>query len=533
MKNLFRISGAILLIFLIHSCKKDKPTPPVITTSGIAEISYTTATSGGDATNEGGAAIISKGVCWNTSATPTIGNSKTTESGGLGAFTSNLTQLTQNTLYYVRAYATNSAGTGYGNQITFTTIQITVPVVTTTGITSITQTTAVSGGNITDDNGGSVTARGVCWSTVTNPTTADSKTIDGTDKGSFVSNLTGLVGNTTYYVRAYATNSAGTQYGNQISFLTSPLMPTLTTSAITLVTNNSCTTGGSISSDGGAAVTAKGICWSTASSPTIAGSKTTDGTGTGSFVTNLSGLTSNTTFYARAYATNSVGTSYGNELRFKTFAVLDIDGNGYYSVSIGTQTWITENLKTTKYNNGDLIGTTIPATLDITGETTPKYQWAFDGNEANVTVYGRLYTWYAVTDSRKVCPTDWHVPSDDEWTVLINYLINNGYGYQGSGDDIAKSMAATSGWIGSGPEGTPGINQASNNSSGFTALPGGYRFFNGTFYYTGCFGYWWSASVNVDTYAWIRNMVCNISTVLRDGTNSSMKNGYSVRCVHD
>jgi uncharacterized protein (TIGR02145 family) len=435
MKNLFRISVAILLIIIIHACKKDKPTPPVITTTSVTEISYTTATSGGDVTNEGGATIISKGVCWNTTPNPTIENSKTTESGGLGAFTSNLTQLTQNTLYYVRAYATNSAGTGYGNLVTFTTNQIAVPVLTTTGITSITQTTAVSGGNITADNGGSVTTRGVCWSTVTNPTTADSKTIDGTDKGSFVSNLTGLVGNTTYYVRAYATNSAGT--------------------------------------------------------------------------------------------------SYGNESHFKTFAVQDIEGNGYYSVIIGTQTWISENLKTTKYNNAEVIGTTTSVTLDITGETAPKYQWAFDGNEANVATYGRLYTWYAVTDSRKVCPTGWHVPSDVEWTVLINYLINNGYGYQGSGDDIAKSMAATSGWIGSGPEGTPGNDLASNNRSGFSALPGGYRFYNGTFYYSGCFGYWWSATEYVYSYAWIRYMVCNISTVLIDCFNSDKKSGYSVRCLHD
>src|SRR4029078_12512714 len=102
--------------------------------------------------------------------------------------------------------------------------------------------------------------------------------------------------------------------------------------------------------------------------------------------------------------------------------VTDIDGNVYHTVTIGTQVWMVENLKTTKYRNGDLIGTTIPATLDISSESTPKYQWAYKGEESNVATYGRLYTWYAVADSRNVCPTGWHVPSDAEWTTLTTYL---------------------------------------------------------------------------------------------------------------
>jgi hypothetical protein len=217
MKNIFRISGVIFVIFFMNSCKKDKPTTPVVTTSAATQISYTTATSGGELTNEGGAHATVKGVCWNTSAEPTIANNKTTENGGVGAYTSNLTQLTPNTLYYVRAYGTNVAGTGYGNQISFTTNQLDVPVLTTTEITAITQTTALSGGNITDDKGSSVTARGVCWTTSENPTTSDSRTTDGSGTGSFTSYITGLNAGMTYYVRAYATNNAGTAYGNQRS----------------------------------------------------------------------------------------------------------------------------------------------------------------------------------------------------------------------------------------------------------------------------------------------------------------------------
>src|SRR5512133_2727329 len=110
-------------------------------------------------------------------------------------------------------------------------------------------------------------------------------------------------------------------------------------------------------------------------------------------------------------------------------SVKDIDGNVYQTITIGTQVWMVENLKTTKYRNGDLIGTTTPASLVIEGESAPKYQWAYDGNESNVAIHGRLYTWYVATDSRNVCPTGWHVPSDAEWTVLTDYLIKNGHSY--------------------------------------------------------------------------------------------------------
>ena len=104
--------------------------------------------------------------------------------------------------------------------------------------------------------------------------------------------------------------------------------------------------------------------------------------------------------------------------------ISDIDGNVYKIIKLGDQWWMAENLKVTKYSNGDLIGTTIPATLDILGESTPKYQWAYDGNENNVSTYGRLYSWYAATDNRNVCPAGWHVPGDSEWTILTDYLLH-------------------------------------------------------------------------------------------------------------
>lgn len=195
-----------------------------------------------------------------------------------------------------------------------------IPGLTTTSITNITQTTASSGGNITDNGGADVTTRGVCWSTSQNPTVSDTKTENGTGAGEFTSNLTGLTANTTYYLRAYATNSAGTGYGEQKEFTTSPtpVVPTLTTTTITSITRTTASSGGNITDNGGTEVTARGVCWSTTQTPTVTDSKTENGTGVGEFTSNLTGLAAHTTYYVRAYATNSAGTGYGNEVQFTT-----------------------------------------------------------------------------------------------------------------------------------------------------------------------------------------------------------------------
>lgn len=203
-------------------CVHDTPVPlgelPLVTTNIVTDIATTTATCGGNVVYEGSSAVTARGVCWGTSANPTVEDSHTEDGSGQGSFVSTLTDLTSGTTYHVRAYAINSTDTAYGEEVSFTAIR--VPTVTTTSISSIASTTATSGGNVTADGGANVTARGVCWSTSHNPTTSNSKTTNGTGIGSFTSSLTGLTAGTTYYVRAYATNSAGTAYGNEVSFTT-------------------------------------------------------------------------------------------------------------------------------------------------------------------------------------------------------------------------------------------------------------------------------------------------------------------------
>lgn len=225
-------------------------------------------------------------------------------------------------------------------------------------------------------------------------------------------------------------------------------------------------------------------------------------------------------------------------------AVKDVDGNVYKTITIDlssggskgseaakaeTQTWMAENLKTTKYSNGDLIGTTDPATKDIwKKELMPKYQWAYEGNEENAQIYGRLYTWYTVDDIRNICPTGWHVPTNEEWTSLIDYL--GGYWYAGG----KVKEAGTTHW--------ESPNTGATNAIGFTALPGGARWSEGsTFASLGIQAFFWTATLSRADYiypeeGWTFAFFCDLGSQTRNfriGGESRADTGYSVRCIKD
>jgi uncharacterized protein (TIGR02145 family) len=216
---------SILLITLMFGCSSEKEaakTVPQLTTTTATNITLTSASTGGNVSADGGDPITSKGVVWNTATAPTINlATKTADGTGIASFTSAISNLNPSTNYYARAYASNSVGTGYGNEITFTTGAIVLPTLTTTAVTNITTNSAKTGGIITDDGGRSITTRGIVWSTSPNPTiNLTTKTIDGSGTGNYTTNLVNLSSNTLYYVRAYAINNAGTGYGNEISFTT-------------------------------------------------------------------------------------------------------------------------------------------------------------------------------------------------------------------------------------------------------------------------------------------------------------------------
>ncbi|MBR5912549.1 MAG: hypothetical protein IKZ55_11240 [Bacteroidales bacterium] len=291
---------------------------PIATTFVVENVGTATASCGGEVTDDGGANITERGVCWSKNHNPTISGSHASAGSGLGEFSCNMTNLSANTTYYVRAYAKNSKGVGYGEEKHFTTLDFDLPEVTTAAVTDITQTSAKCGGVVTNDGGTTVTERGVCWSTSHNPTISGGHANSGTGVGTFTSDISGLSAHTTYYVRAYATNSKGTAYGDEVAFNTSANLPMVSTGSVTNITTTSATGSGTVISDGGSPVTERGLCWSTNHNPTIGGTHVAAGNGTGEFSATMTHLSPNTTYYVRAYATNGVSTSYGDEVPFTT-----------------------------------------------------------------------------------------------------------------------------------------------------------------------------------------------------------------------
>ncbi len=488
---------------------------PILTTNEISQISQNTATCGGNISSDNGFEVVARGVCWSLKPNPTIKDSLTKDAAGTGAFTSSVKNLLADTTYYLRAYATNKDGTGYGLQITFKTSPAVTPGLTTSEVTNITATAATSGGNITFNGGLAVTTRGVCWSISENPTILNDKTTDGSGSGIFSSNLTNLQSGKTYYVRAYATNATGTAYGTQVIFKTLSV-PTVAPLAVTNRTTSTASISANITSDGGTPVTSRGICWSISSNPTISNYITSDGTGTGIFTSNISGLTEGAIYYVRAYATNIVGTAYGSQLSLLTYnnlTVADIEGNIYHTVTIGTQTWMVENLKTTKYNDG----TTIPMETNSrawAALSTPAYCWYYNVATYNNT-YGALYNWYSV-NSGKLAPIGWHVPTNVEWNTLTTYL--GGASVAGGKLKETGTTHWSSTYIGT------------TNETGFSALPGGVCDNNGSFTSLGNNGIWWSSTEDVAVNAWTRSMNIGSSVV----SSSEFKTmGLSVRCVRD
>ena len=399
---------------------------------------------------------------------------------------------------------------------------------------SITHNSAISGGNITYDGGTSIIENGVCWNTSQNPTLSNEHTTDGSDSGAFTSSMLGLTKNTAYYVRAYATNSIGTSYGSEVTF-TTLTTPAITTTAISAITENSTESGGNVTDNGGTTVTARGVCWSTSQNPTSSDNKTTNGNGIGSFTSSLTELSSGTIYYLRAYATNSAGSGYGQQVILNTYSgtITDFNGNVYYTVNIGNQVWMAENLAYLPS-----VSPSSDGSIWNVSYTDPYYYvYGYQGssvNEAkatsNYTTYGVLYNWPAAmagassssanpSGVQGVCPDGWHLPSNAEWTELTDYL---------GGTSVAGGKLKETGtthWN------SP--NTGADNSSGFSALPGGSRSSNnsGSFGSVGYNGFWWSSTETRSSSAWSRFLnYTNVDLILHNYPKSY---GFSIRCVRD
>lgn len=526
LRRFFFILFPMSFLIIFSSCNKTIETSgvPSLTTKTPASITESSADVGGFITFDGGSAVSERGVCYGIKTNPSVSDFAVKEGSGIGNFLCTLTGLVPSTNYYIRAYALNNSGIGYGNQVMFTTLGSTgSPIVTTLPVINITENTASCGGNVTSEGTSVVTGRGICWSTSQNPTFIDSHTTDGDGTGSFTSSINGLNANTVYYVRAYATNAKGTSYGNQESFTSagSGNIPTVITTSVSNITNTSATSGGNVSSQGSSVITSRGVCWSMSQNPTILDNHTADGSGTGSFTSDLSGLTSSTSYYIRAYAINSVGVAYGEILNFKTGegpvscpSSIIYEGKTYSAVEIGTQCWLKDNLN---------VGTQINGSEPQNYTNTIIEKYCYDDLESNCDIYGALYQWSEMMQGsttpgdQGICPQGWHVPTDAEWKALADYL---------GGDSIAGGKIKKSGinlW--------KSPNTGATNESGFTALPGGNHDIPDKFLNLLTTATLWSSSQGEATVAWYRSLYYSSESL---GRYSGQKTtGSSVRCIKD
>lgn len=479
----------------------------------------TSAMTGGLIASDGDSiSITSRGVCWNTFSNPTIEDSLLVSGVGKGTFNSILTGLKPLTTYFVRAYVTNSVGTYYGNEISFTT-QDGVAELLTSNATSIKTNSATIMGKVSNNGGDLITNCGICWSTTQNPTIESFIFTSESLNDDFVGYLKGLNVNTTYYARAYAVNSIGTFYGNEISFTTQNGAINLTTTTATSSTSTSIVAGGAVTNDGGSALIESGVCWNTSQNPTVLDFKKSSTSGMSTFSLSITNLTPSTTYYVRAYAVNNIGTCYGQQISITTSdadpnTVTDIDGNVYATIKIGNQLWMASNLKTTKYRNGDPIVNMTDYLVWVTLNSGAYCD--YDNLASNGTTYGHLYNYYAVNDSRNIAPAGWHIPSDAEWDVLVDYL---------GGSSVAGGKMKETGtthWM------LP--NYGATNESGFTGMPGGGTNTRG--WNINVYGFWWSSTEFNTTQAWYRYVYKGDTEIVRT-YNNTKTSGYSVRCIRD
>jgi len=517
----FKNSFFILLIFfgiipIFHSCKKQ--VVPSVETSPVNSITGTTAVSGGTITNEGSGTVLERGIYWSKGTSPTIADNSTSDGAGAGTFISNMSDLEPATTYYVKAYASNEAGMAYGMTMSFKTLGQ-PPLATTQMATDVTTTSATLNGVVNaNDLTTTISFEYGITSTYGNNVTISQSPVNGNTNVDINAEISGLDVGTTYHYRIKAVNSLGTTYSNDISFTTLGQAPTAITQPATHPTGLTATLNASVNPNWLSTTVTFEYGTSNSYGQTIdAGQNPITGSSMTDVNANISGLTMGTIYHYRVKATNSLGTTYGDDLMFTTLTnnqVSDIDGNIYYIFQIGSQTWMKYDLEATRLNDG----TEIKLASDNT-------DWAL--NEPACCYYlndnknGMLYNWYAV-ETGKLCPIGFRVPSEDDWNQLEAFL---------GPEDIRGGKLKEKGlthWK------YPNLH--ATDEYGWTAIPTYFRYYNGEwgvddFSTFQAANYWTSTIEPVDDLPIYKRLQYDNGAILWYRHGRTM--GFAVRCIKE
>jgi uncharacterized protein (TIGR02145 family) len=493
---------------------------PTVETSPVTTYTSTTAKIGGNVIDNGGFETTKRGVHWGTEPNPRLTGTKLELGSGDGDFSETVTDLSRSYTYYVIAYATNIKGTAYGEEIIFST-EPELATVYTKIISGITAYSARIGGTISSNGGTGITESGVYWGTSEDPVSTGAKLINGSGTGDFVNTIDNLNPGVKYYVMAYAINSIGTSFGELKSFTTLGKAPTVRILDYTNLTSSGITLNGVVSArDLNTTVTFQYVKDSnTDTTYVVYGSPVTENDDT--ITVNITGLNSLTTYHFRIKTENDLGSVYSAYLTVKTVitgfqgTVQDIEGNTYQTIGIGYQQWMTENLKAVKYSNGTKIPSINNDSIwaQLTGAG---FCWYAKDSVASYNTYGALYNWYAVNNGQ-LCPTDWHVPTNEDITQMVNYI-----GGAGEAGGLLKETGTVH-WN------SP--NTGATNKYSFTARAGGKRLADGIFDFVKVEGNWWSSTEYSTLNGSNLTMLFNYSNSFQAYSNKKI--GMSIRCIMD